>query len=124
LKGLFPEIRTLGIAHVRPVDPVAFARQAKLDAMVLEFPYYWPEDAQALRDADVAVACAVLRPQDFDRIVSQGAPDLKRLDQIVTSGAVSLIVVDDVRWIAAIAPSISLADHGQKSSANTALPRA
>ncbi len=108
LKDIAPAMRTLGIAHVRPVDPVAFARLAGLDAVVLEFPYYWPEDARALREAGVTVACAVLRPQDFDRFVAFGAPDLTRLHEIVSGGSVSLMVVDDVRWVAALAPSLSL----------------
>ena len=98
LKAVAPALRTAGIGHLRAADPVAVARAARLDVLILESPWYHADDARALRKAGVAAFAAVLNPDGFDRRVAQGSDELLRLHAMIADRAVSMLVVDDVAW--------------------------
>jgi glycerophosphoryl diester phosphodiesterase len=92
-------IRTLGIAHVRAVDAAALVRAAGLDAVVLEFHLHGADDARLLREAGVPVAYSLPRPTELAQHDAYGGDDLSRLEEVLDSDAVSLLVGDDVGWM-------------------------
>ena len=98
VRDLDSEIRTAAIVHERLLDPCGVALALECNVMALEHWFLHPDDADALHDVGVSVACFI-QPPGWFAAGSWKAPGLPLdLDLLLGRGSIDILTADDVRW--------------------------
>lgn len=94
LKQEIPSVRTMGIAHGRPVGMLALARSARPDGLSVQAPAMADCDIEELHDAGLALSCYC--PINEPVYVTEAS--LGKLREWWRRGVIDMVTVDDIEW--------------------------
>lgn len=98
-KHAFPEIPTVGLSHSRLIDPVALAREAKLDAINLEIYHFPSGEARQLHDGGVAAFLHVPATSRLKALKDYGVDIEARVIEWVRDGQMDQLLSNDVAQV-------------------------
>jgi glycerophosphoryl diester phosphodiesterase len=99
VKEIEPRLQTEAILHHRPVDMVASARAGGIDGVSLELNRFHRADAEALREAGIAVRLSLPLPEKLAMFWQGGRDLLPMIRDCVRQGLVDALIGDDVDFL-------------------------
>ncbi len=94
-----PRLQTEAILHHRPVDIVASMRSGGIDGVSLELNRFHRADAEALREAGIAVRLSLPLPEKLALFWQSGRDYLPMIRQCIADGLIDAIIGDDVDFL-------------------------
>lgn len=99
LKNAFPEIPTVGLSHSRLIDPVALAREARLDAINLEIYHFPSGEARQLHEGGIAAFLHVPATSRLKALKDYGVNIEARVIDWVREGQMDQLLSNDVAQV-------------------------
>ncbi len=109
VKERIPGVRTEGITHARHADPAAMVRSAKLDSVSVELGRFYPEDAEAIHAAGVAIRFHLPVPRKLNHLERHGWDIRQHVGDMLSAGCVDSVSGDDVAYLRALVDDFPLA---------------
>lgn len=102
IKKFIPYVPTIGHTHSRLINPVAFAREANVDAVSLEIQHFPSGEAKELHEADIAAFLYIPHPTIVKPLKAYGIDLAAQAVEWVREGQLDQIISDDVALMAQV----------------------
>lgn len=99
VKDIEPRLQTEAILHHRPVDIVASMRAGGIDGVSLELNRFHRADAEALREAGIAVRLSLPLPEKLALFWRGGRDYLPMIRQCLKDRLIDALIGDDVDFL-------------------------
>lgn len=103
VKQIEPRLQTEAIVYHRPIGLIDSMRLGEIDGVSLELNHFHRSDAEALREAGIAVRLSLPLPEKLAVFWQSGRDKLPMIRSCVRDGLIDALIGDDVDFLSMLA---------------------